>query len=212
MANSSIVTLLANVAAAFGIPASLFVAQAQQESSLNPNAYNAKSGATGLLQLEPATAAQYGVTGSALLDPQTNATAGANYLSDLYAQFGDWTTALAAYDWGPTNVANAMAKYGANWMAYAPAETQNYVGNILGASGAPMATTAPQPVAPASVPVAAAPPNYMPDDSSADDDFADLLAPADDGTAAPAPNIFVLALIALGVYFAADFVFRESAG
>ena len=203
MASSSILGILQNAAAAFGIPAPLFTAQAQQESSLNPNAYNAKSGATGLLQLEPATAAQYGVSGSALLDPAANATAGANYLSDLFGQFGDWATALAAYDWGPGNVAAAQAKYGANWMAYAPAETQNYVASILGA--APASTAAP--ASPAGGPPA------IPDTSAIDlPDYADLVDEmATPAAGATGPNFFLLALIGVGVYLAADFLFGEFA-
>jgi soluble lytic murein transglycosylase-like protein len=205
MASSSILGILQNAAAAFGIPAPLFTAQAQQESSLNPNAYNAKSGATGLLQLEPATAAQYGVTGSALLDPAANATAGANYLSDLFNQFGDWATALAAYDWGPGNVAAAQQKYGANWLAYAPAETQNYVAGILGSSATPTSTPA-SPIASAAV---------IPDASNIDiPDYSDLVSDVTGATgpaAAGGPNFFLLALLGLGVYLAADFLFGELA-
>lgn len=136
MASSSILGILESAAAAFGIPASLFTAQATQESSLNPNAYNAKSGATGLLQLEPATAAQYGVAGADLTDPVANATAGANYLSDLYDQFGSWDLALAAYDAGPGTVQKAIASAtnagdASDWLSYTPSETQNYVATIL---------------------------------------------------------------------------------
>src|SRR5271168_3018752 len=92
MAALAILQIINNAAAANGVPAQLAVAQAQQESSLNPAAYNAKSGATGLFQLEPPTAAQLGVTNS--LDPVQNSNGGTKYLAQLYAQFGTWGLAL----------------------------------------------------------------------------------------------------------------------
>lgn len=127
---TSILTTAANNS---GIPPALLIAQARQESGLNPSAYNPKSGATGLLQLEPATAAQLGVSNP--FDATQNANGGATYLAQLYNQFGSWDLALAAYDWGPSNVQKAVATYGSNWLSYAPTETQNYVSSILNASG-----------------------------------------------------------------------------
>lgn len=145
MPNASVVTIINQAATSNGIPPQLALAQAQQESSLNPNAYNPKSGATGLFQLEPATAAGLGVTNP--LDPVQNAQGGTTYLSQLYNQFGDWATALAAFDWGPGNVQKAQAKYGSSWLNYAPAETQDYVSSILDSSGMTYTAT----VTPASV-------------------------------------------------------------
>jgi len=130
---ATILAIITAAANANGIPAPLAIAQGQQESGLNPNAYNPSSGATGLFQLLPATAASLGVTN--LTDPVQNAGGGMRYLAQMYQRFGDWAEALAAYDWGPTNLANAIAKYGSDWMSYAPAETQNYVSSILSAAG-----------------------------------------------------------------------------
>lgn len=56
----------------------------------------------------------------------------ADYLTSLKNQFGDWKTALAAYNWGQGNVNNAMKKNGYKWLASAPTETQNYVSQIWG--------------------------------------------------------------------------------
>lgn len=129
MASQQITQIITDAAAAAGIPVSLALAQAQKESSSNPNAFNAKSGATGLFQLEPGTASDYGVTDPT--DAQQNAEGGLSYLSDLFDRFGNWAEALAAYDWGPTNVNDAIAAHGSSWLAYAPAETQNYVASLL---------------------------------------------------------------------------------
>lgn len=56
----------------------------------------------------------------------------ADYLTKLKNQFGDWETALAAYNWGQGNVNNAMKANGYKWLASAPTETQNYVSQIWG--------------------------------------------------------------------------------
>jgi hypothetical protein len=159
--SASLQTIVSSAAANAGVPQAIAFAQAQQESSWNPNAYNATSGATGLFQLEPATAAQLGVTN--LTDPTQNAAAGTTYLAQLYSTFGDWATALAAYDWGMGNVKKAQATYGDDWLSHAPSETQNYVSNILGAAGMDDTAT----VTPASIAsgVADAVQNLLPDDS-----------------------------------------------
>lgn len=130
---SAITTTIAEAASANGVPPSLALAQASAESGLNPSAYNPKSGAMGLFQLMPGTASDMGVTNP--WDPAQSAYGGTAYLAQLYSRFGDWEMALAAYDWGPTNVAKAQAAYGANWLAHAPAETQDYVDSILGNAG-----------------------------------------------------------------------------
>jgi soluble lytic murein transglycosylase-like protein len=54
----------------------------------------------------------------------------AAYLTRLKNQFGDWKTALAAYNWGQGNVNLAMKEHGYKWLANAPTETQNYVKQI----------------------------------------------------------------------------------
>ncbi|WP_191601402.1 lytic transglycosylase domain-containing protein [Marinomonas algicola] len=54
----------------------------------------------------------------------------AEYLARLKKRFGDWGTALAAYNWGRGNVSKAQNNYGADWLAHAPTETQDYVNEI----------------------------------------------------------------------------------
>ena len=135
-ASVSIAQMVQAAAAQYGVDPVLALAVAQKESGLNPNAVNPTSGASGVMQLMPATAAALGVTN--ILDPSQNINGGVKYLAQLLNSYGgDVGKALAAYDWGLGYVNNAVAQYGANWLAYAPAETQNYVATIAGITPGP---------------------------------------------------------------------------
>jgi hypothetical protein len=107
-------------AAAAGIPSSIALAVAQQESSFNPDARGA-AGEVGVFQLLPSS-----FPGQAIGDPNTNISLGVGYLASLYQQFGDWATALAAYNAGPGNVSKGII----------PKSTQSYVSSVLGTAGA----------------------------------------------------------------------------
>ena len=115
---------LVNAAAArYGLNPALLNAVIQVESSGDPNAISSK-GAQGLMQLMPATAASLGVTNP--FDPAQNIDAGARYLSQMINQFGSVDAGLAAYNWGPGNVASGAAM---------PSSVQAYVANVLGEAG-----------------------------------------------------------------------------
>jgi soluble lytic murein transglycosylase-like protein len=132
MTSTDIQNLIVSTASAYGVDPRLALEVASVESGFNPNAVSS-AGAVGVFQLMPATAAQYGVSDPT--DPTENITAGVQYLAALIAQFGDTSEALGAYNWGPTNVNNAIAQYGNAWLNFAPAETQNYVSTIMQAIG-----------------------------------------------------------------------------
>lgn len=119
-ANADIIGLLAGAEAKYGLPAGLLVRQAWQESRFNPSAVNAWSGAKGLMQFMPATAAEWGVS---VFDPASSADGAARYMVWLYNKLGSWSLALAAYNWG---IGNVMRK----GMAAAPKETRDYVAQI----------------------------------------------------------------------------------
>jgi soluble lytic murein transglycosylase-like protein len=95
----------AAAAARTGVPLSLLVATAYEESRMNPRARSG-AGARGLLQLMPATARSLRLDGD---DPAANVLAGALYLRQLIDRFGSVDLALAAYNAGPTAVEHAGA-------------------------------------------------------------------------------------------------------
>lgn len=117
--------LLKSVEQSFGIPETLLTRMAWIESRFSPAAYNASSGATGILQIVPK--AHPGVNAK---DPNAAIPYAANYLRQLYGQFGSWEKAAAAYNWGPGNLQKDIAKNGANWKLGLPSETANYIAQI----------------------------------------------------------------------------------
>ncbi len=118
-----------------GVPPELaWIAEA--ESSMNPTAQS-PAGAAGLFQLMPGTAHALGL-GTLLpderRDPQKSARACARYLRTLYARFGTWPLALAAYNAGEGRVSRELAARGAVDFAGVasalPSETRMYVPKV----------------------------------------------------------------------------------
>ena len=89
-----------DAAAAAGVPEALFLALVHAESAWRPDAVSPK-GAYGLAQLMPATARALGVDRHDLV---ANLAGGARYLAAMQDRFGDWRSALAAYNAGPEAV------------------------------------------------------------------------------------------------------------
>lgn len=120
-----------SASAQYGIPDGLLSRIAFQESDYNQSAVNPSSGARGLMQFMPATAAApgYGVSPFDPFDPVALINAAAGLLAAWFSQFGDWALAIAAYDWGPGNVARSPNT--TSW----PAETRTYVANVTADTG-----------------------------------------------------------------------------
>ena len=109
-------------ASKYGVDAKFLKAIAKCESDFSTEC-TSRSGAMGIMQLMPQTAASLGVTNA--YDPYQNIMGGARYISEKLAQYnGDKSLALAAYNAGSGNV----AKYG----GIPPfKETQNYVAKVM---------------------------------------------------------------------------------
>ncbi len=118
MTPSEIQSLIVGSASNYGVPPSIALAVAQQESGYDQGAIGS-SGEVGVFQLMPGTAAELGVNPYNLSE---NVNGGLAYLSQQYQRFGSWDMALAAYNAGPGRVASGNV----------PASTRSYVSNILG--------------------------------------------------------------------------------
>lgn len=98
-------------------------------------------GASGLWQFMPATGRHYGLEKTELYDGRHDiyaaTNAALNYLEYLHGLFGDWSLALAAYNWGEGNVGRAVNRARALGLEPTyenlrmPNETRNYVPKLL---------------------------------------------------------------------------------
>jgi len=130
LSTSQYVSIAQQDAVAAGISPTYFTRQIMLESGFNPNAVS-PSGAVGIAQFEPGTAAGLGFNP---YDPIAALKGAANYMARLSAEYGgDYNKALAAYNAGSGTVNSAIQEGGANWLNFVPAETQNYVARITGA-------------------------------------------------------------------------------
>ncbi len=115
--------LIRHAARATNVPVALIRAVITAESAFNPYALSA-TGAVGLMQLMPDTAARYGVKNR--MDPSQNILGGARYLSDLMRLFNNnMHLTIAAYNAGEGSV----LKYGRRIPPYP--ETVAYVPKVL---------------------------------------------------------------------------------
>lgn len=106
----------------WGVDPLLIYSQMHQESTFKPTALSPK-GASGLMQLMPATARRFGV--DRIYDPKQNIEGGVRYMRWLLDTFnGDVVLALAGYNAGE----GAVMKYG--WQVPPYRETQEYVRRI----------------------------------------------------------------------------------
>ncbi len=106
----------------YNIDPLLIYSQMHQESAFKKRARSHK-GASGLMQLMPATARRFGVKN--IYDPKQNIDAGVKYMRWLLDKFnGDVVLALAGYNAGE----GAVMKYG--WQVPPYRETRDYVARI----------------------------------------------------------------------------------
>jgi soluble lytic murein transglycosylase len=98
------------------LPIELVLAVIQVESS-GHNFAVSPVGAMGLMQLMPSTAEGVArriglrwVGPPTLFDPVSNVQLGVRYLRELIDRYGSVPTALAAYNWGPTRIAETLRR------------------------------------------------------------------------------------------------------
>jgi soluble lytic murein transglycosylase-like protein len=107
--------------ASYAMPRGLLEAVADKESSFRDDIIRCRVkggvGEEGIMQLRP----EFHLANSAArCDPYVAIPYAAKYLAKLYLQFGTWEEAIAAYNWGPGNVARSG-------LQAAPASTKSYI-------------------------------------------------------------------------------------
>lgn len=122
-----------------GLPLDL-IFMAHVESLFKPKAYS-RAHAVGIWQFISGTGRKYGLRQDWWVDERRDVVkstrAAARYLKDLYALFGDWHLALAAYNVGEGRIGRILERYGPMdyWTMVErnllPRETRNYVPSIL---------------------------------------------------------------------------------
>jgi membrane-bound lytic murein transglycosylase D len=122
-----------------GLPQDL-IYLAQAESAFQPLALS-RAGARGIWQFVAWRGNEYGLRHTWWVDerqdPEKATHAAARHLRDLYAMYGDWYLAMAAYNCGPGNVQKGIERtgYADFWELYKrnvlPRETKNYVPIIV---------------------------------------------------------------------------------
>ena len=108
------------------------------ESGFNPLAYS-YANASGIWQFISSTGKLYGLRHNFWIDerrdPLRSTQAAISYLKKLYAEFGNWHLALAAYNCGENGVSHAIQRKKTNdyWKLPLPCQTKNYVPFYLAA-------------------------------------------------------------------------------
>lgn len=92
------------------VPRDILARTLYEESRFRPDIIDGRVrspvGAMGIAQFMPATARELGIDA---LDPAQAIPGAARYLRQQYVRFGTWRLALVSYNWGPGNVARALA-------------------------------------------------------------------------------------------------------
>lgn len=112
--------IIDRAASRYAVAPELIRAVIRAESGFDAQAVS-PVGATGLMQLMPATARELGVNDP--FDPEQNVMAGTRYLKTMLQRYhGDLGKALAAYNWGPGNLDRGRERL--------PTETRDYIAKI----------------------------------------------------------------------------------
>lgn len=113
-----------------GVPRKVLRSMARVESNHDNKAVS-KKGARGEFQIMPGTARELGYSPEDVHDREKGADAAAKYTKKLYDRFGDWDTAVEAYNAGPARVAHRKKKG-----ILLPGETQRHLKKVKAAQAA----------------------------------------------------------------------------
>jgi len=106
MTKQQIQSLIAQTEISYGLPTGLLDRLVSLESGYNPNAYNSASGASGLTQIIK----RFHPTVSNPFDPYDALDYTARMLSQWFAEWQSWDSAVAAWHSGETAVRKARAQ------------------------------------------------------------------------------------------------------
>ncbi|MBK1642194.1 hypothetical protein CKO12_09945 [Chromatium okenii] len=124
MSATTLKTMVDQTAHTHGLDRDLIHALIRAESAYNPQAVS-PAGAVGLMQVMPATAADYGVNHSAaLFEPKTNLNTGMRHFKRLLNKYDNIAAAVMAY-----NAGEGALERGGGVVNYA--ETQRYTHQVL---------------------------------------------------------------------------------
>lgn len=108
-----------------GIPKDLLVRMAHQESHFRKDIihgpYESRAGAQGIMQIVPKWHPDVNPW-----NPKEAIPYAGKYVTKLYERFGNWKDAIAAYNWGPTN----LSRFKKGEIKNMPTETKNYIAQI----------------------------------------------------------------------------------
>jgi soluble lytic murein transglycosylase-like protein len=109
----------------YNMPPNLLARVAYQESHYRDDIingpYTSSAGAQGIMQIVPRWHPNVNPW-----NPDEAIPYAAKYLHKLMKRFGNWKDALAAYNWGPTN----LSRFKKGELVVMPKETKNYVAEI----------------------------------------------------------------------------------
>lgn len=107
----------------YNLPPGLLSRMAYQESRYNPDAKGA-SGEVGIMQITPRWHPNVNPN-----DPEESIYYAGFLMRKYYNEFRNWSAAIAAYNWGETNVRN-------KGIEQAPEITRGYIRDVMGDIGA----------------------------------------------------------------------------
>lgn len=117
-------------AARHGVPRDVLRSMARVESHHRTEAVSRK-GARGEFQIAPATAREMGYKPEDAHDRDLGAEMGARYVKKMHDRFGDWDTAVEAYNAGPARVAHRKKRG-----IPLPRETRHHIRKVRGEQAA----------------------------------------------------------------------------